>query len=337
MSKSIIGYDAGTSHQISASGAGVDIQRNAFLTIEKGSTTKKQLKRMKIPYIEIEGQLHLVGQDAINYANILPNSELKRPMAKGMLNPLEADAFPILRHIISTLIGGGASPGSIVCYSVPGTPIDDDREVNYHSDTLKEIIESLGFRAIPVNEAHALGLVGLKNDNHTGIALSFGAGMMNACVVYKGISALTFATTKSGDWIDQNVSKDTGISVAKAQKIKEGQDYSISPNSTNRLNREHNAIKSYYSSLIRYTLANIANQFNNSENTPVFPNEVPIVIGGGTAMVPGFIELFKSEFTQSDFPIPISEVRIVEEPLIAVALGCLEEAKMEGEEGEDDE
>lgn len=291
---------------------------------------------MRIPYIELDGNLHLIGQDAINYANILPNAQLRRPMAKGMLNPLEEDAFPILRHIISTLIGGGASPGSIVCYSVPGAPIDEDREVDYHSDTLKDIIETLGFRAIPVNEAHALSLVGLENDDYTGIALSFGAGMMNASVCYKGISALTFATTKSGDFIDQNVSKDTGVNQAKAQSIKERADFSIAPGSKG-LTREQNAIKSYYGSLIRYTLANLANQFNNSENTPVFPDETPIVIGGGTAMVPGFIELFKSEFTQADFPIPVGDIRLIEEPLVAVAKGCLIEAKMEGEDEEDDD
>jgi len=44
--------------------------------------------------------------------------------------------------------------------------------------------------------------------------------------------------------------------------------------------------------------------------------------------------LFQEQFTQDDFPIDISEIRLVEEPLTAVARGCLEEAKLGAEEDE---
>lgn len=337
MSKTVIGYDAGTAHQIAASDAGVDIQKNCFLTIDKKATTKKQLKKLNVPYVELNKELHLIGQDASNYSAIFPNSTLKRPMANGLLNPAQTDALPVLRHIVGTLIGGEASPGSIVAYSVPANPIDENREVDYHRDVLKEIIEFYGYKAIPVNEAHALGLASLKDDRYTGISCSLGAGMSNLAVSYLGMSSLTFSVTKGGDWLDEMVAKELNINPAKAQKIKESGDYSIDPNSSERLSREHNAIKSYYESLIRYVLANIANQFENSEDTPVFPEPVPFVLGGGGAMPNGFLELFKEQFTQQDFPVEISEIRLAEEPLINIAQGCLEHAKMEIEEDEEEQ
>ena len=90
------------------------------------------------------------------------------------------------------------------------------------------------------------------------------------------------------------------------------------------------SIKTYYESLIRYLLANISRQFE-SKDMPDFPNAVPIVVGGGTSMVNGFIEVFREQFKAKHFPIEISEIRLVDEPLTAVARGCLLDAQLEEE------
>jgi len=325
---SVTGLDCGTGNFVAVNGAGTTIQRNAFLTIEKEVTTKKQLKRMNIPYIELGDDLHIIGQDAFNYANIFTNKNLRRPMKNGLLNPTEKDALPILKHLIGSLIGGEASPGSKVIYCVPGKPIDAEREVDYHEDVLKQIITFFGYEARPINEALALGMVGLEKNQYTGVSISFGAGMSNIAILYMGMSALQFSVSKSGDWIDEQVSTDCGISKAKAQQIKERGDYSIAPGSTIRT-REHNAIKSYYASLIRYILANVAQQFKENDSMPTFPEKVPIVIGGGTSMPEGFIELFKDQFTEKDFPLDVKDIVLVDEPLTAVARGCYNEGVLE--------
>lgn len=328
------GLDCGTGNFVVSSDAGTEIERNAFLTIDKGAVNKKQLKRMGIPFVEIGDNFHLIGQRAFEYANILPNAELRRPMASGLLNPAEKDALPILRHIVGRLLGAENIPGSKVTYCIPAKPIDVDREVDYHEDVLAKIITSFGFKAQSVLEAFALANFGLKEDNVTGIAISMGSGMINVNISFMGMSAINFALSKSGDWIDKQVAADCGIPIAKAQQIKEKANYSIAPGSKLET-REHNAIKTYYSSLIRYILANIATQFSSSESVPTFPNPVPIVIGGGTSMPEGFIELFNEQFTQDDFPIDVSEIRLVNEPFIAVSKGCLEVAKLEEDDEED--
>jgi hypothetical protein len=144
--------------------------------------------------------------------------------------------------------------------------------------------------------------------------------------MYAGMAVLTFSTSKAGDWIDENVARDTGTSKAKAQYIKEDGGYSLIGNEERT--SEQQAIKTYYEALIRYLLANIAKQFETTD-VPNFPRPVPIVIGGGTSMVKGFIEVFREQFKQKEFPINISEIRIVNEPLTAVARGCLIEAQLE--------
>lgn len=317
------GLDCGTGNFLVADENGVSLQRNAFLTLDSETTNVKQLKLMHVPYIEAGKRLHIVGKKAYEYAQIFNNKELRRPMASGLLNPTEQDAFPILKEIIKELLGKGSG---VVVYSVPGKPIDKEQNIEYHEDVLKTIIESLGYKAKSLNEGVALAYIGLADDELTGISISLGAGMCNVAIMYAGMSVLTFSTSKSGDWIDENVSRDTGTSKAKAQYIKEDGGYSLI--GSEERSSEQQAIKTYYEALIRYLLANIAKQFE-STNVPNFPKPVPIVLGGGTSMVKGFLEVFQEQFKQKEFPINISEIRIVDEPLTAVARGCLIEAQLE--------
>lgn len=328
----LYGLDCGTGNMVSSSEGTIKIQRNAFLPIDPTTTSKAMLKRMKVPYIQLDGSLYIVGKDAFHYANIFNNQELRRPMRDGLLNPTEKDALPVLKHIINTLVNGDEGAGNKVYYSVPAKPIDVDREVSYHEDTIAKILNSYEIVPHAVNEGVALANAGLQEDMYTGIAISFGAGMANVAIMYMGMSALQFSVSKSGDWIDAQVSADCGISKAKASKIKEEGKYSINPDEPQIDSREHQAIKSHYEALIRYILANIAYQFSSSDSTPDFPNAVPIVLGGGTAMAPGFVELFNAQFTQGDFPINVSDIRLVDEPLTAVARGC----EIAGELSEED-
>ena len=100
------GLDCGTSYYIAATEDAIKKQRNAFLTVEGDSkTVKRMLKRQRIPFVEKAGKVHIVGQHAFNYAQIFSQSELRRPMKSGLLNPAEKDALPVLSAIVSELLG----------------------------------------------------------------------------------------------------------------------------------------------------------------------------------------------------------------------------------------
>jgi len=320
-----IGLDAGTSSFIAANEKEIKFQRNVFLTLDSETTSIRQLKNMNIPFIQEKKRLHIVGKAAYEYAQIFSNKNLKRPMSHGMLNPNQQDALPILKEIIKDLIGKG-SEQDLVVYSVPGKPIDSEKNIEYHEDVLKNIIELLGYKAKSLNEGVALANVGLAAHALTGIAISFGAGMCNANVMYSGMPVLSFSAAQGGDYIDANVARDVGISPAKAQYIKEEGNYSLIGSEERTM--EQQGIKTYYEALIRYLLANIAKQFESSD-TPNFPKAVPLVLGGGGVLVNGFLEVFTEQFKQKEFPINIAEIKIVDEPLTAVARGCLIEANLE--------
>jgi len=205
------GLDCGTSFYIAATEDVVKKQRNAFLTVVgEVNQVKRMLKRQGIPFVEKAGKIHIVGQHAFNYAQIFSTAELKRPMKSGLLNPTEKDALPVLNAIIGELLGDAKDEETCV-YCVPSKPIDVQREVSYHEDVLRTIIEQYGYSVKKIEEAVAIGYEGLVDTQLTGVAISMGAGMCNIAVMYQGMTALSFSVSRGGDWVDENVSMDTEV------------------------------------------------------------------------------------------------------------------------------
>ena len=338
------GLDCGTSFYIAATKDKIKKQRNAFLTVDgEVSQVKRMLKRQGIPFVEKAGKVHIVGQHAFNYAQIFSTAELKRPMKSGLLNPTEKDSLPVLNAIIGELLGDATDKETCV-YCVPSKPIDVQREVSYHEDVLRTIIEQYGYNVKKIEEAVALGYEGLVDTQLTGVAISMGAGMCNIAVMYQGMTALSFSVSRGGDWVDENVSMDTGVSKAKVTNIKEtSTTLDLSSATYQNIYEEDTdeanvliAIRSYYGALINYLLTNLKVQFEGVENVPNFPEPVPIVIGGGTSLVKGFLDVFNEQFDQDEFPIPISEIILIEDAHTAVSRGCLSEAQLIEEDEEDE-
>ena len=330
------GLDCGTSFYITATEDRIKKQRNAFLTVDgEVSQVKRMLKRQAIPFVEKAGKIHIVGQHAFNYAQIFSTAELKRPMKSGLLNPTEKDSLPVLNAIIGELLGDAKDSETCV-YCIPSKPIDVQREVSYHEDVLRTIIEQYGYSVKKIEEAVALGYEGLVDTQLTGVAISMGAGMCNIAVMYQGMTALSFSVSRGGDWIDENVSMDTGVPKAKVTNIKEtSKTLDLSSGTYSDIYEEGTeeanvliAIRSYYGALVNYLLTNLKVQFEGVENVPNFPEPVPIVLGGGTSLVGGFLDVFNEQFDQNDFPIPISEITLIEDAHTAVARGCLSEAQL---------
>ena len=63
------------------------------------------------------------------------------------------------------------------------------------------------------------------------------------------------------------------------------------------------------------------------------PDEVPVIVSGGTSKAKGFLELFKGIVeADEDIPFDIKEIRYADDPLTAVAEGLLIKAIAEGED-----
>lgn len=328
--KRLIGLDVGTSKLLSANRAedgsiSIRAQRNAFMELKRDTATMRALKRQMVNYVEVEGKLFLVGDNAYDYGNVFPHLELKRPMANGMLS-IDPNALPIIKEIIGALIGEAES-NSICAYSVPAAPVDIHKLVQFHTDVIEGILKLYGYTPIPVNEGVAVANVGLEQHDLTGLALSFGGGLINACLMFKGLSALQISVSHAGDFIDGMAAKDVGLSPIQMTSLKETDTINISETQTTR---ESQALKSYYILCIRHALSEIAKYFNAASDKPHFTEPIHVACAGGGVLIPGFAKVFEQEFKAMDMPFEVAEngVSIVEDPLGATAKGCLIEAEL---------
>src|SRR5208282_2063737 len=106
----------------------------------------------------------------------------------------------------------------------------------------KLILRDLGYAPTAIAEGLAVVFGELGASNFTGIGVSCGSGLCNACLAVLSVPVLTFAVPKAGDFIDNESAAVTGELATRLRVIKE---------SSFRLNglssdRTANALTVYY-------------------------------------------------------------------------------------------
>ena len=198
--------------------------------IEKGLAGKTFVK-------DIDGSFIILGKDAIEKA-IERNDSAKRPMFKGVVSSKEKDARRILTYILKEVVGVPKETNEKLVFCVPAQPIDqaiEDFDVGYHEDVIIKLLSEVGYSAKAINEAEALCYSELDKDDYTGICLSWGAGMVNICIMLSGEPIVKFSTTKSGDWIDRMSAVATGETDSIVQVEKENGDFVVGQSNDNQV------------------------------------------------------------------------------------------------------
>lgn len=325
------GLDVGTSFIVLASeGAKGKINykdfRDAFYVIKPTTpiATKMIEKGLadKVFVKDTDGSFIILGKDAIEKA-VERNDSAKRPMFKGVVSSKEKDARRILTYILKEVAGKPTEEGEKLVFCVPAQPVDqadEDFDVGYHEDVIVKLLSETGYSARAINEAEALCYSELDKDDYTGVCLSWGAGMVNVCVMLNGEPVVTFSTTKSGDWVDRMAAVATGETDSIVQAEKENGDFAVGQANDNQVLA---AVAAYYDRLIDYTTKQLAAALQDHKALPKFKDPLPVVVAGGTTKAKGFVEVFEKKLTDNGFPLPIKVVRQAQDPLHAVARGCL--------------
>ncbi len=320
-----VGLDVGTMHLVASRSDSEDVKitRNVFLRVDKDDILN-QLS--KINYVEgPEGDTYIIGSDAFDFANMF-GKKVSRPMEKGLISAEEIDAADVLTLMIQDLIGKVKDREVFCSYSIPAQAIDGDRSVTFHENVFARILHSIGINHKAINEAMAIIYSECQKEMFSGIGVSFGAGMSNIAVSYKGIEALTFSTARGGDWIDNLVAKDLAMVPNRVTNLKERYmqlDGTVNLGKNKKKNkRVLEALFYYHKALIDYTIKQIISEFDEKVDIEI-DDEIPIVVSGGTSMPKGFVSLFSEMINQHELPFEISEVRRAANPLTAVSNGLL--------------
>ncbi len=319
------GIDIGTVFVKCAQKEGEEIifrsERNAFFEVEHTEHvefTKKVFDSSKVKYIIKEDRLYVVGNAALQFANIF-NKETRRPLSKGVISPTEKEALPMVELLIKSVVGEPMHQGELAYFSVPGEPGDADFDLVYHINVIEGFLKTLGYTPKPINEAHAVILSELAEENFTGIGISLGGGMVNVCMSFMSVPIFKFSLTKAGDWIDQQVSTVVDETASRITTIKE----SSLDLEKSVLSKIESALFIYYNHLIEYVIENIRQKFDKVGRVPYIVKPITIVLSGGTSLPKGFNLKFKEILDKIKLPIPVGEVRIATQPLNSVTKGAL--------------
>ncbi|MBF0620096.1 MAG: hypothetical protein HQL19_08005 [Candidatus Omnitrophica bacterium] len=291
--------------------------RHAFLKVNIEPSMMAALKKEGLQYAEIDGSFYALADSAFKMAYTMGKNS-NRPMQDGILNAGEDKAEVVFRILIEALLkkASGISP---TCYfSVPAEPFEGEHRVVYHAGIIQEILKDLGYASKAVNEGLAVVYSSLADTQFTGIGISCGCGLLNVCISQRAKPVDSFSINRAGDWIDGNAAKVLAMTASKVMVAKEKGVHLRNPDG-----RVEKAIAIYYKDLIAYTIQCLKARVEARNIAAVMAKPVDIVFAGGTAMPAGFVPVFKSALAQSRFPLKIREVFLADDPLYAVARGCL--------------
>lgn len=307
-------------------------QRNAFLQVAADDSTRRILRQLELGFVTHGDAGYIVGDPAIELGRIFGQTA-RRPMQQGTLSPDEPVALFILSLLLRQVVGSPGKPGEICVYSVPADPLEADRNFIYHRGALESALKALGFTPRPMVESHLLVSSELKDQDYTGVGVSFGAGMITLGISYKGLPSISFSMFRGSDWIDLSAAEALGMSVDEVARIREGDMDLREPQG-----RVEGAIAIYTRTLLQSVVEALKQKLNDAHALPNFGRPIPVVCSGTPATAKGFLELFKEEIEPARLPLRIDYLRLAEDPSGAVAQGCLqaalEETRAQGDAGQ---
>ncbi|MFB6298517.1 MAG: hypothetical protein ABEH56_08370, partial [Salinirussus sp.] len=302
-------------------------QRNSFVEIDYSDMADQMLSRSDVLHIRKDDQVYIVGDDALNFANIF-NEETRRPMQAGLLSSSEQSAIPMIKLITEQVVGEPQYPDELLFFSVPADPVDAEMSTLYHQKTIESLLDDMGYSPEPINEGMAVIYSELADREFTGLGISFGAGMTNICLAYYAVPVMKFSIARGGDWIDEKAAQATGNAVDKVTSVKE-EDFALDFETD--VGGIEGALSIYYDNLLDYVIENIIAEIDDEDVEEGL--DVPVVVTGGTSSPDGFEELFAERLGEANVPFSISDVSQAENPMYSVAQGGLVAARSEEEHG----
>ena len=317
-----VGLDVGTSKVVAARAGAKNVacasQLNAFIPVPYSPVTERTIEQQsEIHHFRDGGEIVIYGSATERFANMF-NAETHRTMADGLINPNEKLAWPVLEQIIKTLVPKPKAANEVLAFSVPAAPPGREAQLIYHEATLRKHLQSLGYRAMAINEGLGVIFSELEEQNFTGIGISCGGGMCNATLAFLSIPSIMVSVAKAGDFIDRSVGEAVGEHATRVKVIKEeGLDLARSPR--DKLER---ALHIYYEDVVETLVDTLRAAISQADALPKTDRALPIVLSGGTAKPKGFRELFERTLRGRKFPVEISEIRMSSDPLTSTARGA---------------
>ena len=317
-----LGLDVGTSRIVVARADDkkyrYDWQLNAFLTLPYSKLAESLLDRENV-FHQVQGsELVVTGNDAQRFAEVF-HVETRRPMKNGVLNPDEPHSMAVVRSIIARLIGPATVPKQRVFFSVPAPGDNGEGGLAYHTASIRQVLDDLGYEATPIEEGLTVVFGELGSSNFSGIGISCGSGLCNVCLAVLSVPVISYSIPKAGDYIDTQSALVTGDRATRLRVQKE-QSFHLNGFSADRV---QNALNVYYRDMMSSLADSLQNHIVTSQKLPRIDQSIPLVLGGGSVLPPGFVDNFADVMRAHELPLRLSEIRVSADPLNSTARGAL--------------
>lgn len=330
-----VGVDVGTAFfQVAEKAADNMINhqtvRNAFVEMNVDGDIEDTLKRNSWNYIKDGNKFYIVGEDAYKVARMFPGKvELRRPLQDGVLNKNEDKKIIVLDQIVNQTVGKAPDDKSVVTTCVSSPSVDGAQDSEFHKRKLEAIFRAKGWHVEIIEEGLAVVLserpVYIETDGtespYSGLGISWGGGRVNCVLAYKGVKVIGMSAARSGDFIDKNVSADTGVPLSQVTSYKETKlDF-------DNLDIDSDiafALDAYYGATVKYVFDLFGKKFQEVKSQ--FDAPLDVILAGGTSMPKGFVTKVKKVISEMKLPFQIKEVRHAKNPRNAVVEGLLAHA-----------
>jgi hypothetical protein len=331
----IVGFDIGTMFcQMSEVSEGDDINvkiiRNAFVEMVEAEDVEEVLKRNNWQYVKDADKFYVIGEDSMQVARMFPGKvDIRRPLQHGVLNKDEPKKMLVLSEIIKSTLGEAPTEDSVLCTCISSECVDGGHDNTFHKARLRSMFTRFGWKVKIIEE----GLAVILNERPTftdsdgnevpysGLGCSWGAGKVNCVLAYKGLQIIGMSVQRSGDWIDEQVSGQTGVPISQVISKKEKD---LDFNDIDYDDDVLFALDAYYEAAIKYVMKHLARKF--SEVKSQFDAPLQMILAGGTSMPKGFDKKVERTVRNMDLPFEIASVHRAEMPRNSVTQGLLTQA-----------
>jgi hypothetical protein len=308
-----------------------------YLVLDDIEPVRRLLDRAEVVYAQCDGALMLLGDAASEYSPVfgIPCSPI---FPQGRIPRNDPPGRQALAAMVDGLLPEPKHAGELCCMTISGIAANEEfAPANAkRQQLLSQLVTLRGYTPIIVNASTALVLAELPADSFTGMGFEFGAGSCSASLVHRGTEVARVCIPAAGDWIDMELARRAGevcwertgnryLNAPQAAKWKE----SVSASLLEPSNEREKFLAELVRELVAHVIRCASEAFTKAIGGRDTLRQVSVVIGGGTAKLPGFQSLFEQIWDESQLPVQAKRFHLAASSDYTVARGCLIRAELE--------
>jgi|AntDeeMetagen134_2_1112570.scaffolds.fasta_scaffold00734_8 predicted nucleic acid-binding Zn-ribbon protein len=304
-----IGLDIGERFTVVAhDDAEPSAERTNFVELPAEEMVLDMLSSGSVEYVEQGDSVYAVGDAATDFAGMF-DAPVQSLLRGGVLTG-ERDADATLVELLIEQVAGDGAADERATYAIPAEPVDEDVATLYHRRTIDERLATLGYDPDPVTRGRAAGYAGFGTDAPSGLVLVLGTGTSEICLLDDGEPLAGFGLGRGGSWIDRQVADATDQEPGAVADEREGYDLT---------GGDGDVLGMYCENYLSYVVDRAAERLT----TDLDGASVPVVIAGPAARPDGVDATLESLLADAAIPFDIDTVRVLDDPVTAVARGAV--------------